>query len=235
MMADAYHKYFKTIKEKNVKKLILLSFLTMLINSSAYAGFIPTVTGADMAGMEVTVAYDDGTTESLVWEVINVGNGLTDTANLETAIGGVTGSGFTLYQQGNSLGNVDTNKTDDPNDDIIYGLWTLTNTSNALTITNLFIDALAGNVVFDILLDTGAANGSKTGRAFDTPTAGYDAFYSNQFVDELYGAMTVDLALASGDELIYLADTDLIAVSTPTTFSLFLLTIIGIAARRKKI
>jgi hypothetical protein len=226
---------FKIIKEKNVKKLILLSFLTVFINSSAYAGFISTVTGADMAGMNVTVTYDDGTSESLIWEVISVGNGLTDTVNLETASGGVTGSGFTLYQQGNSLGNVDTRGTADLDDDILYGLWTLTNTSSALTITNLFIDALAGNVVFDTLLDTGAANGSKTGSPFDTPTSGFEASYSNQFVDELFGTMTVDLSLADGDTLIYFADTDLISVSAPTTLSLFLLTIIGIAARRKKV
>jgi hypothetical protein len=226
---------FKTIKEKSVKKLILVSFLTMLISNSANAGFISIVTGADMAGMEVTVTYESGETETEIWMMTNLGNGLTDTLDLETAKGGVTGEGFSLSQQGNSLGNLDNNGTPGiSTDDVFYGLWTLKNFSGE-AINRLFINALAGNVVFDILLDTGAANGSKTGRAFEAQTTGLVAVYSNQYIDELYGAMTVDLSLASGDTLIYFADTDLIAVSTPTTFSLFLLTIIGIAARRKKI
>jgi hypothetical protein len=227
---------FKAIKERKVKKLILVSFLTMFIGNSANASFVSIITGADMAGMDVTVTFDSGLTETVTWDVISAGNGLTDTVNLETAYGGVTGSGFSLTQQGNSLGNIETNGTAGVSDDIFYGLWTLTNTSN-LAITKLFVNALAGGIVFDTdNLDNSILNGSDVGRPFDSRTAGPTAIYSNNYQDELFGAMTVDLSLASGASLDFFADTDAIAVSAPSTISILMLSLFGfvINARRKQ-
>jgi hypothetical protein len=224
-----------------MKKLLAFGFISLLMASHVHAGFISIITGADMAGMNVSVTYENNTTESLLWEVINVGNGLPGTTDLETAKGGVTGSGFTLYQQGNSLGNSDDNGTADINDDIFYGLWTLTNTSS-LTITNLLIDALAGNIVFDIIFDIDVSNGSDLGRPFMSPIAGLTAEYTNPFLgDELFGTMSVDLNLLTGEEIIYFADTDAVTadviVNAPSTIYIFMLSLFGFAmnARRKQI
>ena len=224
-----------------MKKLLAFGFISLLMASHVHAGFISIITGADMAGMNVTITYENNTTESLVWEVISVGNGLTDTIGLETAKGGVSGIGFTLFQQGNSLGNSDDNGTGDLTDDIYYGLWTLTNTSS-LTITNLFIDALAGNIVFDAIFDIDASNGSDKGRPFMSLTGGFAAQYSNNFFeDELFGAMSVNLDLLGGQELLYFADTDAVTssvpVNAPSTISIFMLSLFGFAmnARRKQI
>jgi len=228
---------FEAIKEKKMKKLILVSFLTMFIGNSANASIISIITGADMAGMEVTVTFDGGLTETVVWDVISAGNGLTDTVNSETASGGVTGLGFSLTQQGNSLGNVDNNGTPtDFSDDIFYGLWTLTNTSQS-AITELFVNALAGGIVFDTdNLDNSILNGSDVGRPFEPRTAGPKATYSNNYQDELFGAMTVDLSLTSGASLDFFADTDAIAVSAPSTISILMLSLFGFVmnARRKQ-
>jgi hypothetical protein len=222
---------FKAIKEKKVKKLILVSFLTMFIGNSANASFISVITGADMAGMEVKVTFAGGSTETVIWDVISAGNGLTDTVNLETASGGATGVGFSLTQQGNSLGNVDTSGTTD----VFYGLWTLTNTSN-LVITELFVNALAGGIIFDIEFDNSILNGTDKGRSFDSPTAGPTATYTNNYQDELWGEMTAGLSLASGASLDFFADTDAIAVSAPSTISILMLSLFGfvINARRKQ-
>jgi hypothetical protein len=228
---------FKAIKEKKVKKLILVSFLTMLIGNSANASIISIITGADMAGMEVTVTFDGGSTETVIWDVISAGNGLTDTVNLETASGGVTGSGFSLTQQGNSLGNVNNNDTPtDSSDDIFYGLWTLTNMSQS-AITKLFVNALAGGIVFDTdNLDNSILNGSDVGRPFEPRTGGPTAIYSNNYQDELFGAMTVELSLASDASLDFFADTDAITVSAPSTISILMLSLFGFVmnARRKQ-
>ena len=224
-----------------MKKLLAFGFISLLMASHVHAGFVSIITGADMAGMNVTITYEDNTTESLVWEVISVGNGLTDTTNLETAKGGVSGIGFTLFQQGNSLGNTDDNGTVVLTDDIFYGLWTLTNTSS-LTITNLFIDALAGNIVFDSIFDVVIINGSDKGRPFMSSIDGLTAQYSNHFFgDELFGAMSVNLDLLGGQELTYFADTDAVTssvpVNAPSTISIFMLSLFGFAmnARRKQI
>lgn len=217
-----------------MKKLFAFGFTLMLMTNQVHAGFISIITGADMVGMEVTVTYESGLFETKTWEMESLGNGLIDTLNLETAIGGVTGDGFILKQQGDSLGNLDNNGTvGNSSDDTFFGLWTLTNTSSE-TITELFVNAIAGNVVFDTLFNTGAANGSGLGRAFDSPISGPTAVYSDLYLDELYGAMTVTLSLESDASITFFADTDLVAVSTPASLSIMLLALCGLTLRRKK-
>lgn len=218
-----------------MKKFLLLGFLSMFGASQANAGFIQTVTGADMAGMQVTVNYLGGFSETLTWEVTSVGNGLTDNASLETAIGGVTGTGFSLSQQGDSQGNVDNNGTTDLSDDTFFGLWTFKNTSQDM-ITSLFINTQTTNVLFDTMFDDINGNGSGVGRGFTTNISGPVAVSSDLYMDELYRGLTVNFNLESGDTLIFMADTDLVTVSAPATASILMFSLLGLVmnARRKQ-
>lgn len=216
-----------------MKKFLLLGFLSMFGTSQAHAGFINTVTGADMAGLQVTATFAGGATETLIWHMTSPGSGLTDTISLESEIGGVFGSMFTLSQQGDSQGNVDTNGTpNDFSDDTIYGLWTLTSLIDE-TLTSLFIEVLNTNVVFDTLFaDNG--NGSDRGRAFTTTASGTSYSYGDLVQDELFGSLLVNVDLAKNQSLTFLADTDLVTVPAPATLSLLLLAMGGLVVRRKQ-
>lgn len=217
-----------------MKKLLLIGFLTMFGAGQAHASFISIITGADMAGLQVTADFSDGFTETLTWQVISAGNGLTDTINLETQKGGVTGTMFTLNQQGDSIGNVDTNNTPDLGDDIFYGLWSLTNSSQNI-LTSIIISAVGTDVVFDSLFNDNG-NGSGIGRAFIVKPSGISpiATYSGLIQDELYSTLRIDLDLASGDNINFFADTDITQVPAPATLSLLLLTLGGLVVRRKQ-
>jgi hypothetical protein len=219
-----------------MKKFLLLGFLSMFGASQAHAGFVNITTGADMAGLQVTATFSSGFTETLTWQVVSAGNGLTDTINLETQIGGVTGSGWSLNQQGDSQGNTDTNGTPtDFTDDTIYGLWTLTN-SSALTLQSVIISTLGTDVVFDSEFVDNLLNGSGIGREF-TPelmTSGATGIYSDPIQDELFSTLTINLDLAGGSSLEFLADTDVTTVPVPATLSLLLLGLGGLVIRRKQ-
>jgi hypothetical protein len=223
----------------DMKKFLLLSFLSFFAASQANAGFIKTITGADMAGIEVTVTYASNPSETLTWQVISAGNGLTDTVNLEFAVGGVTGTGFTFTQQGDSQGNIDDKGTPATTDDELYGLWTLTNTSTSAllddAVTSLFINTSNTNIVFDSMFDDIFNNGSGPGRNISDAGSTIGT-YGGLFMDELYTSLMVDLSLNSGESLVFFADTDAIAVSAPTTVSILLLSLLGLImnARRKQ-
>jgi hypothetical protein len=221
--------------EMDMKKFLLLSFLSFFAASQANAGFIKTITGADMAGIEVTVTYANNPSETLTWQVISAGNGLTDTVNLELAEGGVTGTGFKFTQQGDSQGNIDDKGTTDIDDDELYGLWTIINTSTDAFITSLFINTSNTNIVFDSMFDDIYNNGSGPGRNIDDAGSTIGT-YSVLFMDELYTSLMVDLSLNPGESLVFFADTDAIAVSAPTTVSILLFSLLGLImnARRKQ-
>lgn len=218
-----------------MKKFLLLGFLSMFGASQAQASFMNVVTGADMAGLQVTANFSDGFSETLTWQVISAGSGLTDTVSLEGEEGGVVGTMFSLTQQGDSQGNVDNNMTDDLSDDIFYGLWTLTNTStNALT--SIVISALTTNIVFDSVFDDNG-NGSDFGRAFTPSVSGTTTYsYSDLVQDELYSTLTINSDLTTNESLDFFADTDLVEVSAPATASILMLSLLGLVmnARRKQ-
>jgi hypothetical protein len=219
----------------DMKKFLTLSFLSMFVASQANAGFISVITGADMAGMEVTATFAGGSSETLTWAMLTPRDASTDSLGLETASGGVSSAGFSLSQQGDSHGNFTSTSA--------LGLWTLTNNSS-LTIETLLVNAIAGNVVFDTLFDVTLINGSGIGRQFtevlpngDPPAAPSATHaYSSVYQEELYGAMTLNLSLTSGQSLTFFADTDIVVVSAPTTFSLLMFSLFGlmINSRRKQ-
>lgn len=219
-----------------MKKLLLLGFLSMFGASQAHASFVNIITGADMSGLQVTANFSGGVTETLTWQVISAGTGLTDTVSLESEEGGVLGTMFSLTQKGDSQGNIDDRGTASWDDDIFYGLWSLTNSSQNI-LTSLVISALGTNVVFDSLFDDNG-NGSGIGRAFIVQPTGVSpvAIYSNLIQDELFSTLTIELDLASQGNINFFADTDIknVAVPAPATLSLFLLALGGLVFRRKQ-
>lgn len=195
-----------------MKKFLLLGFLSMFAASQAHAGFIKTVTGADMAGIQITATFSDTTTEILNW------------AALTADSGGVTGTDWSLSQVGDTFGEFDNINS------LLVGAWTLTN--NSSTLESLFINLLSG-FVFDIDYGTASANGSGPGRELvsDIPMS----FSFGGFVqDELYS--TLMLTNFANGETQFMTDTDAVVVSAPATASILMLSLLGLVinARRKQ-
>lgn len=192
-----------------MKKLLLLGFLSMFVGSQAQAGFISVINGADMAGIEVTATFADASTETLTWEA------------LSSDSGGVSGTGWSLTQEGETFGEFD--GTD------IIGAWTIVNDSD--TLVSLFINLLDG-FVFDTAYGDDSANGSGNGRELVASDLGLGVAFGDNFDSELYSTLmltNIDLGETS-----FLIDTDL--VSAPATISILTLSLFGLvmSARRKQ-
>ncbi|MCF2949898.1 PEP-CTERM sorting domain-containing protein [Paraglaciecola aquimarina] len=198
-----------------MKKLLAIGLLSLFIGGQAQAGFIKSVTGADMAGIEVTVTYDDATTDSAIW-------GATFPEE-----GAANGADWGLYEQGDTIGG--------DNGQFLYGVWTFTRSTNAIkNIASLFIDTSTTNIVFDTEFFDVSANGSGAGREFTYDDKAHDpvtALFSGLYMDELYTGLTI-----SGPGLVdgfqFMIDTD--EVPAPTTLSIMLLALGGLVARRLK-
>tara|TARA_Y100000780_G_C13635646_1_gene398377 strand:- start:266 stop:901 length:636 start_codon:yes stop_codon:yes gene_type:complete len=189
-----------------MKNFILASVLSLFACAQANAAFISLVTGADMVGMEVTVTFEDNSTDTKVWELF------TQDASvdyMEGFSGGVIGDGWSLTQAGDSIGNY----VNGP-----LGVWTLANSSSQ-GMVSVFINALAGDVVFDILFGDDSANGSGDGRPFLSMN-GMNASFGANYLDETYGTMLLsdrgDVILSGGSRTLFLVDTDKIAADVPS-------------------
>ncbi|WP_158967172.1 hypothetical protein [Paraglaciecola sp. L3A3] len=224
-----------------MKKLIALGFLTMFTASQAQASFMTTITGIDMAGIEVTANFDGGTSQSFTWGVVDAGIGNDGTpVGLEAEIGGgEVANWFSLTQAGLTQGGTGDNGTpSDFSDDTYYGIWTLSNLSNML-LTSVVIDVMNTNVVFDTVFDDNG-DGSDRGQPFITLPSSPSAtgVYGKEIQDELFGMLTINANLDNGaPDIQFFADTDLkIAqdVSAPAALSLMLLGLGGLVASRRK-
>jgi hypothetical protein len=210
-----------------MRKFILAGLMAFFMCNQANAGFISLVTGADMIGMEVTVTFEDNSTETLVWEMFTADDSVPYSEGFS---GGVEGDGWYLMQAGDTIGDY----VNGP-----LGLWTLGNES-AQGIISIFVNALAGNVVFDILYRDDSANGSNTGHPFETISMDpIGASFGSNYMDELYGTMLLsnrgDEILSAGSRAIFVVDTDIIDVPAPETgFLMLLLAGLATACRRNK-
>jgi len=210
-----------------MKKLIFACLISLFACAQAQAGFISQVTGADMVGMEVTVTFENNTTETLVWDVF------TQDASvpfLEGYSGGVSGNGWSVIQAGDTISEY----VNSP-----LGLWTITNSSDQ-GIISIFFNGLAGNVVFDILFGDASANGSEEGRPFLSASGNINASFGSNYMDELYGTMLLSnnggLIVAEGARELFIVDTDIITVdadvSAPTTLGISLFALCGLILAR---
>ncbi|MEO0825160.1 MAG: hypothetical protein AAFW84_20935 [Cyanobacteria bacterium J06635_15] len=154
-------------------------------------------TGADMGGMEVTVNFLGGLSETAIWQ---------PTGGLS---GGAFATEWSLTQSGNTF-----NGFNNP--------WVF-NYDGFERITSLIIDAVPGNTVFDILPVALGTPGSADGGAFtvtggQAPTTFDYSVPIDISVGDLFGQLTLDWD--SGFEagsLAFLADTDSGTIDNPVT------------------
>ncbi len=206
---------------------VCLSVVLLVCASPASSLMLESVvTGADMSGMQVTAYYGAGS-DSALWAVTSPGPG---GPFGEGFAGAASGLGWSLSQQGYTLGNYDPGAG-------VLGAWTLTNNTGT-SITSLRIDALMANIVFDILDDAEHTPGSEMGRAFlpEDLMLGATAVYSNQLspgFNDLFGSLTINFAngLADGASLRFLADTDAV-IPSPGSLWLVAVGLFGLCYRR---
>ncbi len=209
-----------------MKKLMFVLSLMIWVNPAHSMIIMSNVTGADMAGVAVTITFDGGGSETVNWVTTSTDASI---ANNEGYAGGAFGTGWSLTQQGDTFGDI--TGTD------LLGVWTFTNNSG-VPLLSLAIDALMANIVFDNLFTVEGTPGSDPGRPFtpDVTNAPTSVVYSDLFsAPDLYGSLTLDwgqIGLASGSTFRFMADTD--AVPEPATLLLFGAGLLGLAGVRAK-
>ncbi|QPG05143.1 hypothetical protein IT774_13560 [Salinimonas marina] len=212
-----------------MKKSAIFGAFALLASSQASASYIETVTGADMTDMSVTVTYSDASTETLLWQTLATDPG---PDYQEGFVGGVFGSDWSLVQQGNTISETPADAS------LPLGLWTFDFEFTGVGIQSIFIDAFAGNVVFDTAEGDASANGSGPGRGYLDDVDFAVASYTNNVEDELFGGLLIngisDELFAQSGTLEFLIDTDMVAVSAPATASIFALGLAFIGFGRKK-
>lgn len=206
----------------------ILSLGMLAISTAANASLIVSqsdITGADMAGIEVTVTFEDSSTESSIWAII-ADNGGVSIEDAEGRVGGAIASTWSLTQQGYTFGN-------STGSGAIYGLWTFAN-NNALGVTNISISGLLSgltSIAFDIVQTSTsdeAFPGSGNGRPFQSSLlSGATGSYANQAdpaYNDLFYTLNIDLSspLAQGESFNFLADTEEVSVSEPGTLAILL-------------
>jgi len=216
-------------------KKALVGFGLLAASCFASANIIVTdtsVSGADMVGMEVTVSFADGSSDSGFWQMISntplsTGNPILD---LNGFSGGVVKSTWSLIQEGLTLGGFD----DSGNP---YGLWTLSNLSSASDITGFTVSGVGAGIAFDIDPDVVGTPNSFTGQAYVADRSGTSA-YSNQvnasgtYTDLFYTlSVTFDDSLAQSEAVLFSADTDALGVSEPASIA-FVMSGLFLFARR---
>ncbi|MDC2889531.1 hypothetical protein [Psychrosphaera algicola] len=231
-------------KSKMLNKWMLgaaLSVTTLFSNASVITDYDTLITGADMTGLKVTLNTSGGT-ETLDWAMLTstlntvIGGGINPTQDNIVAnegfSGGVSGSDWSLVQQGFTGGDYDL-----PN---IYGLWTFVYSGSDI-LESLVLDAFGTDLVFDTQLTSAfAPNNSGVGREFVAFEAALDgistdvsATYLDQVAsDELYRKVSIDFN-QQAPEFSFLIDVDkAVNVSEPSMLLVFL-SGLALVVRRK--
>ncbi|MEP2653784.1 MAG: hypothetical protein ABJH06_17535 [Paraglaciecola sp.] len=212
-----------------MKKLLILGFLTIFSTSKAQAGLISMVTGADMAGLLVTVTFGNGDTQSDVWE------------STGPESGGVGNRVWSLTQEGDTIGPIASST--------FSGAWTLT---TIRSIESILIEGINIGLVFDTVFGDGSGTSSGHAFTYDTALATVTTTYTEHYQDELFYSMLLtgsnpnylgrgsSMLLGSGS-FDFMIDVDIIEpelatteVTAPTTISILALTILGLIATSRR-
>ena len=201
-----------------MKKLILAGILAFFA-CQANAGFVQGVTGEDMVGMDVTATFADGSSETVTWGALLPG------------AGGVTGLlNWAVFLDGDSFGEFD------PISGTIFGEFVVTNFYD-FDIVSLAFEGLAAGFVFDTAYGDASANGSGSGREMVSTNAAVFAVYSDNYMDELFGTMTLfsqtQSVVSAADTMSFLTDVDKIDVPAPAGFAMIALALMGMRIARK--
>lgn len=197
----------------------ILGALLLSVSAFSQAGVISfetLINGADMEGMNVTVTFGDNI-ETFVWGASSATQG------------GVSGSDWSLSQEGYTFGDVD-------GDGTVYGAWTFTDNTND-GISKLEISAVGTRTVFDTLAEPNG-NGSGPGRSVfafigEQEYLGFSVVYVDHFFDELYAGVVLSLD-NPGTSFQFFADTDAI-VPEPSILLIFASGLLGLVGIRRKL
>ena len=202
-----------------LKKLLIGS---VLLSTSLFsqAGIISVIDGADMAGMQVTATFSDGSTDTQMWSATGIDSGAASAAD------------WSLSLSGETFGDVVSPGT-------FIGAWTLENMSTAFGIVGLEIDGAIADIYFDIVDTTIETVGSGVGREFVADTSDVTASYSNLLsAPDLFGTLNIDWDAASmlsaGNAMQFFTDTDKTTVSEPVKSLMFLSGLVALVTLRRK-
>lgn len=207
-------------------KKCLLTVMLALCVSQANAAFIEGVTGADMADMQITAEFANGSSETLTWGPMG-SDGVT---------GGAVSAVWGVVLSGDSFGQIDTSTN------TFYGRWVINNTGN-VDIVELTLNGMNAGVVFDTEYGDASANGSGAGREMVADSPAVVALYSQNYIDELYSVMSLisrsGVLVGAGSRTAFMTDTDLIATSStvpaPAGLALLAIGLLGVVRKRYSI
>ena len=196
--------------------------------ASAFSSIISNVTGAEMAGIEVTAIFTNRAPEMATWTTTGTDASI---PYQEGFSGGAFGDGWSLRQQGDTFGEYG------PGGQLL-GLWTL-EVDSQYPLAMLYINTMAADVVFDYVAFFEVTPGSSVGRYFisdqNSPPA---AMYYDWIGFDLAGGLALNWMMTGQPftgTMNFMADTDMYA-SVPEPSSVLLLTagLIGFAFSSKK-
>lgn len=187
-----------------MKKILAALTLSAAASFSANASYIQGVTGADLAGIEVTVETVSGGSESAIWQ-----------ATTPTAGVAAGASDWFVTVNGDTFGEYDPSTGD------FYGLFIFF--SGSLDVISVTLNMVGTGLVFDTEYGDASANGSGAGRELVSDLPQYSVSYSNLVEDELYSTLTLSGFFDTASYTSFLTDVDAAAPAVPAPAGLALL------------
>lgn len=172
-----------------MKKFLLAMSLALVASFQANASYIQGVSGADMVGVEVTVEFANGSSESATWQAVT------------SSLGGAYGaSDWILELDGDSFGQYD------PSTGTFYGVFNFISFAN--DVVAITLDMVSAGLVFDTENGDASANGSGSGREFVSTAAQASVMFDDNVEDELFSTMVIETYLAAFEEFSFMTDVD---------------------------
>lgn len=202
-----------------LKKLLLG---TVLLSTSllSNAGIISIINGADMAGIEVTAFFGDGSQETQTWNATSLD------------AGAAISTDWSLSLSGETFGEL-------VSPSVFKGLWTFTNLNRLDGVVGIEVNGTIADVYFDNIDSVEHTVGSGFGRPFAADSISVAASFTDVYsAPDLFGTMNINwlggTSLEVGQMLNFLTDTDKVIVSEPATVLVFLTGLLALVNIRRK-